>query len=395
MSKLDKTKRTVTLLAACQGLLLINNSVLITVNGLVGFALATDKVLATLPVMMYFVGSALTTLPISFLMKRFGRRAGFTSGAVCSIIGSTLCAAAVYTQNFWMLCGGTLVLGAYFAAGQYYRFAAAESAPPDFKSKAISLVLAGGIVGGIIGPQISKLTKDLALGIAYMGPYVSLVVFALTAIVVLRWLDIPLLSEADRRESGRSLGEIVRQPTFVVAVLCGMVSYGVMNLLMVTTPLAMVASHHDFGDAAFVIQWHLIGMYAPSFATGGLIQRFGLIRIMLTGVLLNAACVAIAMSGVEVMNFWFAMVLLGIGWNFIYVGATTLLTECHFPAERAKVQGVNDAAIFGTMVVSSVSSGALFTTEGWHTMNMAVIPFVALAGASIVWLAWHRKARPA
>ena len=381
------------MLAACQGLLLINNSVLITVNGLAGFALAANKALATLPVMMYFVGSALTTLPISFLMKRVGRRMGFTVGALCSIIGSIMCAAGVYARSFWLLCGGTLVLGAYFAAGQYYRFAAAESASADFKSRAISLVLAGGIVGGIIGPQTTRLTKDLVFGITYVGPYLSLVLFALTAIVVLKWLEIPPLSESERRESGRPLGNIVRQPIFMVAVLCGMISYGVMNLLMAATPLAMVACQHDFGDAALVIQWHLVGMYAPSFVTGALMQRFGRVRIMLTGVALNFACVAIAMAGVEVMNFWLAMVLLGIGWNFIYVGATTLLTESHLPAERAKVQGVNDAAIFGTMVVSSVSSGALFTSQGWHTMNIAAIPFLVLAGASITWFALGQQTR--
>lgn len=390
---MDHAKKNVALLAVCQGLLLTNNSVLITINGLAGYALATDKALATLPVTMYFLGSTLTTLPLSFLMKRLGRRTGFTLGAMCAILGSILSAWAIYTHNFWLMCGGTFVLGGYFAAGQYYRFAAADAAPLDFKSKAISLVLAGGIIGGFLGPETSKLTKDLIAGHTYVGPYFTLIVFALLAIVVQRWLDIPPLSEIERKAAGRPLAVIARQPAFIVAVLCGMVGYGVMNFLMTATPLAMVACQHPFSEAAFVIQWHILGMFAPSFVTGSLIHRFGLLKIMLTGVALNVVCVAIALSGVDVMTFWFALVLLGVGWNFMYVGATMLLTESHAPAERAKVQGVNDFAIFSTMVVSSLSSGALFSAQGWQTMNMATVPFLGVAAAGLIWFALRRRAQ--
>ena len=363
-------------------------------NALAGYALAPDKALATLPVTAYFVGSALTTLPVSLLMKRIGRRAGFTAGAICAILGSALCAWGVYAGNFWLLCAGTLVLGVYFAAGQYYRFAAADSASADFKSQAISLVLAGGIVGGFIGPETSKFTNDLVAGHVFAGSYFSLIVFALLAILTLRWLDIPPLSEAERKDAGRPIVEITKQPAFIVAVLCGMMGYGVMNLLMTATPLAMVGHQHPFSDAAFVIQWHVVAMFAPAFVTGSLIQRFGLTAIMLTGVVLNIACVAIALAGVDVMNFWFALVLLGVGWNFMYVGATTLLTESHTPAERAKVQGVNDAAIFITMVVSSLSAGALFTFQGWQTMNLYAVPFLILAGAAILWFIATRRRPP-
>lgn len=388
---MNQAKKNVALLSVCQGLLLTNNSVLITINALAGYALADDKTLATLPITMYFLGSTLTTLPLSFLMKRLGRRAGFTVGAICAIVGSVLSAWAIYSYNFWLMCAGTFVLGGYFAAGQYYRFAAADAAPPDFKSKAISLVLAGGIIGGFLGPETSKLTKDLVTGHTYVGPYFTLIGFALLAIVVQRWLDIPPLSEVERKTAGRPLAEIARQPAFVVAVLCGMVGYGVMNFLMTATPLAMVACQHPFSEAAFVIQWHILGMFAPSFVTGSLIQRFGLLKIMLTGVALNVICVAIALSGVDVMNFWLALVLLGVGWNFMYVGATALLTESHAPAERAKVQGVNDFAIFLTMVVSSLSSGALFSAQGWQTMNMATVPFLGVAAAGLIWLAVRRR----
>jgi MFS family permease len=388
---LDVAKGNVGVLAICQGLLLINNTVLITVNGLAGFALAPDKALATLPVTMYFVGSALTTIPFSFMMKRHGRRAGFTLGAAFAVIGSLICAAALYAASFWLLCTGVLVLGGYFAAGQYYRFAAADTAPADFKATAISLVLAGGIVGGFVGPETSKRTMELVPSHLYAGAYLSLVGFALLSALVLRRLRIPALGDAQRVSAGRPLAVIARQPAFIVAVLCGTIAYGVMNLLMTTTPLAMIACEHPFSDAAFVIQWHVVGMFAPSFVTGTLIKRFGLATIMLAGVALNVACVMIALAGVEVMHFWLAMLLLGVGWNFLFIGATSLLTESHTPAERAKVQGVNDAAIFVTMVVSSFSSGALFSLQGWEAMNRWALPVLAVAGAAVLWLDWARR----
>ena len=388
---MDVAKRNVGVLAICQGLLLINNTVLITVNGLAGITLAPDKALATLPVSLYFVGSALTTIPLSFMMKRYGRRAGFTLGAAFAVIGSLICAAALYAASFWLLCAGVLVLGGYFAAGQYYRFAAADTAPADFKATAISLVLAGGIVGGFVGPETSKRTMELFPGHLYAGAYLSLVGFALLSALVLRWLRIPALGDAQRVSAGRPLAVIARQPAFIVAVLCGTIAYGVMNLLMTTTPLAMIACEHPFSDAAFVIQWHVVGMFAPSFVTGTLIKRFGLATIMLAGVALNVACVMIALAGVEVMHFWLAMLLLGVGWNFMFIGATSLLTESHTAAERAKVQGVNDAAIFVTMVVSSFSSGALFSLQGWEAMNRWALPVLAVAGAGILWLVWARR----
>jgi len=388
---MDISRKNVVVLAICQGLLLVNNSVLVTVNALAGYALAPDKALATLPVTMYFVGSALTTIPFSFMMKRYGRRAGFTLGAIFAILGSLISAIAVYGGNFWLLCFGVLVLGAYFAAGQYYRFAAADSAPADFKSTAISLVLAGGIIGGFVGPETSKLTNFLITGHAYAGPYLSLIGFALLSILGLRWLQLPGLTETERKGSGRPLAAIARQPTFLVAVLSATVAYGVMNLLMTTTPLAMADSQHPFSDAAFVIQWHVVGMFAPSFVTGHIIHRLGLAKVMLIGVVLNVACVGIALSGVDVMHFWLALFLLGVGWNFMFVGATALLTESHTPVERAKVQGANDAAIFITLVVSSLSSGALFTFQGWQTMNALAIPVLAAAAAGILWLSWRRR----
>lgn len=383
--------RNVAVLSGCQGLLHVNNSILMAVTGLAGHALASNKALATLPLTMYFVGAMISTIPISLLMRRIGRRGGFILGALCAIAGALTCAAAVYAGSFWLLCGGILGMGIYFAGGQYYRFAAADAAAVEAKSRAISLVLAGGLIGGFVGPETSKLTIGLVARNVYVGPYLSLVFYALLAIVMLRLLHIPRLSEAERRETGRPLSVIARQPSFIVAVLCAMICYGVMTLLMAATPLAMIACRHPFSDAAFVIQWHMVGMFAPSFFTGSLILRFGLLPVMFTGVALNLVCVAIAVSGVEVMNFWLALMLLGVGWNFMFIGATTLLTETHTPAERAKVQGVNDAAIFATLVASSLASGVLFSFQGWQAMNYYAIPVLVLAGSAILWLAAHRR----
>ena len=320
-------------------------------------------------------------------MRRLGRRAGFTLGAVFGIVGALICSYAAFAHEFWLLCAGTLVLGIYNATGQYYRFAAADSAGIDFKSKAISLVLAGGIAGGFLGPETSKISKDFFVQAAFAGSYLSLGVFCLLAIGLISLIDIPPLTVAERKESGRPLTTIARQPAFIVAVLSSVTGYGVMNLLMVATPLAMVACQHPFSDAAFVIQWHVIGMFAPSFFTGALIKRFGVVNVMLIGVVLNFGCIGVALAGLEVAHFWTAMVLVGVGWNFMFIGGTTLLTECHTPSERGKVQGANDLAIFLTMIVTSLSSGLLFTLQGWELMNQLAVPFLLLTGIAMLWLA--------
>jgi len=394
---MEKAQKNVALLSACQGLLLTNNSILIAANGLAGYALATDKALATVPITTYIVGAALTTMPASLLMRRLGRRTGFALGAVFGIVGALICSYAAFAHDFWLLCAGTLVLGIYNATGQYYRFAAADSASIDFKSKAISLVLAGGIAGGILGPETSKISKDFFVQAVFAGSYLSLGVFCLLAIGVISLIDIPPLTVAERKESGRPLAAIARQPAFMVAVLSAMVGYGVMNLLMVATPLAMTEHHHPFSDAAFVIQWHVIAMFAPSFFTGALIKRYGVINVMLTGVVLNLGCIGVALAGLEVAHFWAAMVLVGVGWNFMFIGATALLTECHTPSERGKVQGANDLAIFVTMIATSLSSGLLFTLQGWELMNQLAVPFLLLTGVAMLWLAAvsrHPKSQP-
>lgn len=388
---MNQAQKNIALLCTTQALLFTNNTILIAINGLAGFALASDKSLATLPVTAYVIGAALTTLPMSHLMRRVGRVNGFSLGTLIGIFGAMICGYAVYSHSFWTLCLGTLVMGIYNASGQYYRFAAADVASADFKSKAISLVMAGGLVGGVLGPQTSKFTKDM-LPAEFLGSYLALIGFCVVALALQRLMEIPRLTAAEQRERGRPLKEIARQPAFVVAVLSATVGYGVMNLLMTATPLAMKSCAHPFSDAAFVIQWHVIAMFAPSFVTGSLIRRFGVRTILFTGVLLNFACVAIALAGVDVMHFWLALVMLGVGWNFMYLGGTTLLTETHTSPEKAKVQGANDMAIFITMAVSSASSGWLFTARGWEVMNYGAIPFLLLTGLAILF--YGRRARP-
>ncbi|TMH39065.1 MAG: MFS transporter, partial [Betaproteobacteria bacterium] len=369
----ETAKKNVAVLATCQALLFTNNSTAIALNGLAGYALAADKALATLPVTAWVIGGALSTLPASLLMKRIGRRAGFTVGALMGMVGASICSAALYLESFWLFCFGTMVFGVYNAVAQYYRFAAADAASSDFKAKAISLVLAGGLVGGIVGPETSKLTVDL-LATHYLGAYLALIGFLVLVVLVVQWLDIPVSAATAHGEPTRPLAQIMVQPVFVVAVLAAAIAYGVMNLLMTATPLAMGLCGHPYSAAATVIGWHVIGMFGPSFFTGSLIKRFGVLQVMAAGALLLYVVVAIALSGISVPHFWFALVLLGVGWNFLYIGGTTLITEACTPPERAKTQGANDLIIFVVMATSSFSSGLLLEKSGWQMLNYLALP---------------------
>lgn len=386
-------KRNIPLLAACQALLMTNGISLVAMNGLIGLALAADKRLATLPVTTYLIGAALSTLPASFFMKHHGRRAGFMLGSTVGIVGTLVCALAVSVSNFWLLCLGTLTTGVYNAFGQQYRFAAADAAPPDWKSKAISLTLAGGIMGGVLGPEAGKLTRDL-ISPPFVASYVMLALFAVISLLLASRLDIPPLPAAVARMPGRPLREIAAQPAFIVAVLAAACGYGVMNLLMTATPLAMDICRLPFSDTAFVLEWHVIGMFVPSFFTGGLIKRFGVINILLAGSVLMCTCVGVALSGVSLMHFWWALLLLGVGWNFLYIGGTTLLIETYRPEEKAKTQGINEFTVFAMQVLSSLSSGVIVTHQGWSILNFAALPLVLLTTLATLWLGWRWKAQP-
>jgi MFS family permease len=386
----DSTKRNVALLAACQALLFTNNSTLIAINGLAGLALAPYMGLATLPVTCWVLGGAIGTMPASLHMKRVGRQRGLTAGTLWGIVGALICAGAIWLQSFWLLCFGTLVFGAYNAYGQYYRFAAADVAPGNFKATAISLVLAGGLVGGIVGPTTSRWTIDL-LGPKFMAAYLALIGFAVLTMLILRFIRIPTPSAAEQAATGRPLREIVAQPKFIVAVLSGAIGYGVMNFLMTSTPIAMQVCGHPYSDAAFVISSHIIGMFAPSFVTGPLIKRVGVLPVMFAGVLCNFGAIGIALSGIAVPHFWFSLVLLGVGWNFLYIGGTTLLTETYRPEERARAQGTNEQAIFIMMAISSFTSGMTVTNAGWERVNLFALPLVAIVGVALIWFAMKNR----
>jgi MFS family permease len=389
---MNSTRRNVGLLAVCQALLLTNNATLIAINGLAGLALAPRAALATLPVTSWVVGGALATMLASLHMKRVGRQRGLTLGTLWGIVGALICAGAVWVQSFWLLCFGALVFGVYNAYGQYYRFAAADVASADFKSTAISLVLAGGLVGGILGPTTSRFTVDLVEP-RFTGAYLALIGFALATLALLRFVRIPMPSARTQAAPGRPLAVIVAQPKFIVAVMSGAIGYGVMNFLMTSTPIAMGVCGHPYGDAAFVISSHVVGMFAPSFITGGLIRRVGVLPVMFAGALLNFAAIAIALSGISVPHFWGSLVLLGVGWNFLFIGGTALLTETYRPEEMAKAQGANDQVIFNMMAISSFTSGLTVTAAGWERVNLFALPMVAVVALAIVWygMTHHRR----
>jgi MFS family permease len=383
-------RKNVFALASCQALLVMNNAMMISVGTLAADALARNKMLVTLPATAYIIGGGLTTLPISLFMKRHGRRAGFTIGCVAGMIGASMAAAAMLAQNFWMLCLAALVSGIYTGSGGFYRFAAADMASANNRSKAISLVLAGGIVGGVFGPESSKFTKGL-LDSVFAGSFLSLLGLAIIALLIVRRLELPHPTTEERHGSTRPLKQIMRQPVFVVAALGGITAYGVMNLLMAAAPLAMKMCSHSYGAAMLVIEWHIIAMFAPAFGTGWLIARFGTLPVMFCGVLLKVAAITVAISSTTVPAFWSAMVLVGVGWCFLFVGATTLLTEACGPAEKAKTQGINDMLIYVTMASTSLTSGAILYGFGWNTLNFTALPLLCITAVAIVWLALNRR----
>lgn len=377
------------LLALLQALLLTNNVTLIAVNGLAGATLASDPLYATMPVTGYVLGSAVTSMMAARVMRLYGRRTGYTVGALFAIVGSLLAWWAVTVHSLSLLVFATFVLGVYNAFGASYRFAAADAADvwrPDFKPKAISLVLAAGIVGGVLGPQLSKFTRDW-LPTLFAGSYLALTVFAVLSLVLVQWFRVPESSASAAQGPERPLREILAQPAAWSAVLIAALSYGIMNLVMVATPLAMQVCSHPYSAAATVLAWHVTGMFAPGLFTGSLITRFGVIPVIVTGCLLMLVCAAVSLGGVEIWRFTVALFVLGVGWNFMYTGATSLLTTAYRPSEKNRVQGFNDAVVFAVMVTSSLSSGALLHVQGWYTINAMSIPVVLAALGAALWVA--------
>ena len=382
------------LLALCQGLFLTNNVVFIAINGLVGLQLAPFGWMATLPVMGYVVGGALSTPLVAHTQARWGRKVSFQIGLAVAVVSAALCAWAAFSASFWLLCTATVVAGYYSANGGLYRFAAAELAAPDYREKAVSLVLAGGLLGAVAGPNLASATRTL-FPVPFAGAYIALMGVALLSMLcmaAIRFEAQPVVrNAAGQREQGRPLSVLMRQPAFIVAIVGAALGYGVMNLLMAATPLAMQVCGFDFDASALVLEWHVIGMFAPGFVTGHLIKRFGVLPVMGTGVLLNLACVAVALMGVELHHFGIALFLLGVGWNFLFTGSTTLAMTAYRPEEKDRAQAAINFCVYATLALSAFSSGVLVTTQGWTLLNAGSLVPIVVTGLALAWLGLQRQ----
>ena len=383
-------RRNAMVLSVTQALAGGNNTILLATGAIVGAMLAPSKALATVPITVYVIGLWLGTLPVGALAHRFGRRTAFQIGSLCGILTGIICCIAVLQGSFVLFNVGALFSGFYAAAHQAYRFAAADTASEAFRPKAISYVLIGGIFAAIIGPQIVILTKDMWPPYLFAATYIAQAVVAAIAGLTLMLLKIPMPPVMSKSQSGRPMSVIARQPKFIVAVACGIASYAMMNMVMTAAPLAMIECNHSVTDAALGLQWHVLGMYAPSFFTGTLIARFGVERVIGAGFVLLIASAAISIAGITLWHFWVGLVLLGMGWNFGFIGATTLVTQTHRPEERTRVQSFNDFLVFGSMAIGSFGSGKVLATFGWAAVNQIIFPVVLTAGAMLLWLVLRR-----
>ena len=388
----DAPRRNVALLSLCQGIFMSLQSMSAATTPLAAHMLLdTEKAMATFPIFLMQLGIMATTVPASYLMARIGRRGGFTVGALCGAVSGVISVTAIYLRSFELLCVGTFLQGSAAAFAWYFRFAAADAAEPAWRAKAISLVMAGGVVAGILGPQTAKWAVDWLSPMTFAGIYMMVSVYSLVVMVIIQGLRIPMLTAAEKAEGGRPMREIRRQPAYVVALITSMFGYGVMTLVMSATPLAMMACGFNFADSATVVQAHVVAMFLPSFFTGHLITRFGVLPVIITGALIEACCALINLAGVDFMNFMIANALVGLGWNFCYVGGTTLLTTTYRPAERAKVQASHDFMVYTTTATAAGLSGILQAQAGWQVINMAALPLMVIVTTAALWLALHEK----
>ena len=389
--------RNVLLLSTCQMLFGTGRGLFIVTAPAVALGIAPHLALATLPSGLIVIGNAFAAMPASMFMNRFGRKAGFLCGTLLAALSGASCAAAIVLESFWLLALGGLLFGFFSGFAQFYRFAVADTASEGFRATAISLVLAGGVFAGLAGPNLANWGKDLLADHLYAGAFLFTIGTALLAAIILLFLDIPNLTKAQREGPQRPLLEIMKQPVFIAAAVSATVSQSVMNFLMTATPVAMIAQcGHSFGSVATVISWHSVAMFAPGFFTGSLIKRFGEIRMITAGLLLEAACIGIALSGIEVFDFWLAMFLLGLGWNFTFTAATTLMTTAYTPAERSKTQGMMNQIIYTVVALGAISSGALIHFLGWNWVNIGAMPLLVIAALVTIWYAARgRKTAPA
>lgn len=376
-------KKNVLLLAGAQALFQTASVMVMTLSGIVGMRLATDKGLATLPVALMVIGTALAMIPASMLMQRHGRKVGFLVGILSGATAGALGAYAIGIGSFWLFALANLFVGIYQAFAQYYRFAAAEVASPDFKSRAISWTIAGGVIAALAGPNLARVTQSLG-DTPFLFSFLAMVALAIAAACVVGAINIQKPVQAVQHGPQRTLFEIARQRTFITALASSAVGYMVMLGVMTATPLAMEICGQGFDAAATVIQWHVLGMFVPSFFTGSLIHRFGVHHVIMTGIALLFGHVLISLAGIDYLHFLSALILLGVGWNFLFIGGTTLLTETYRPSERAKTQAMHDFIVFGAVSVASFSSGSLLNSVGWKTLNMMVVPLLIFALAAIV-----------
>ena len=385
-------RRNALVLAIAQALAGGNNTVLVATAAIVGTMLAPDKGLATLPISIFVLGIWMGTLPMGMLARRLGRRNALQIGTGCGVLTGLICCVAVLQGSFFLFNVGAVFSGFYASAHQSYRFAAADTASDEFRPKAISWVLFGGILAGVVGAQLVIATQTLWPPYLFAATYIGQSALALVAGGVLMFVNIPKPPPRSLVGDGRPLSEIAREPRFIVAVACGVAAYSMMNLVMTSAPLAMVMCNHSITDATLGLQWHVLGMYAPSFITGALITRFGLERITGLGFALIIVAAGIGIAGISLWHFWIGLALLGVGWNFAFIGATTMVTHCHRPNERNKVQAFNDFLVFGSMAIGSFSSGQLLASFGWATVNEVVFPVVLAASALLLWSALRRRA---
>ncbi len=377
--------RNVALLALCQALLMTTTSAIIASAALVGYALAEDKALATVPVAFQFVATMLTSIPASLYMRRVGRRIGFITGALIGVAGGAVATVAIAVSSFWLFALGVALIGSLNSFGQFFRFAAADAAAPEVRGRAISLVLLGGLVAAVTGPNFARITKDLFDPLIFAGTFAGIAVIYVAMALVVSFLTIPPPSARDRSGEQRPLLQILTQSKCIVAIFGAVSGYVVMAFLMTVTPLAMADCGFAFGDSATVIQAHIVGMFLPSFFTGHLIARYGPTNIMIVGALLQGLCVAVNLAGIDFMNFLTALILVGVGWNFLFIGGTTLLTECYRPAEMAKVQGFNDFCIWGGVAAGGLLSGASNHLFGWAIVNVVTVPLIVLSLIAAIW----------
>lgn len=384
-------KRNALVLAGAQALGGANPAIIVSLGGIVGAQLVADQAFATVPVSLLQLGIASGVIPAAMIMRKLGRRSGYLIGALVGAAGASLAAGGATLRLFWLFCLGTFVCGLYGSFVQSYRFAAADTATDDFRPRAISWVMIGGLLAGIIGPQSVYWTRDLTPAAPFAASFLAQGALALLAIVIVSQLRPPPRT-AIRPGGGRPLGQIMRQPKFIASVTASLVAYGLMSFVMTAAPMAMVACGHSVGDAALGIQWHVLSMFGPSFFTGRLIARFGKGTVTAVGLGLTALAAVVGLTGLSVGHFWLALILLGLGWNLGFIGATALVTDCYRPEERVKVQAANDFLVFGSVAIASFSSGGLLSHGGWNAVNWLVFPPVAIA---LLLVAWQRFQRPA